>query len=100
MLVILSAKIFQLLQSTPMYFFPFAIKTPTPFVEIFNEIPQMHEQHFPTLIGRRFVAMGYLYIGEINCPVMTMDSTRKINIIRIHEKSLIKYAYFFQGCGS
>lgn len=98
--VFLSAKIFQLLQSTPIYFFSFPVKKPAPFIEIFHEIPQMHAKHSFAFIGRRFMAVRNLYVWKINSPVMPVYSPGEVDIVGIHEKPFVKKANFFQGFGS
>lgn len=68
----------------------FAVKPPSPLVEVPDHVTAMHPEHPQATVTRRTVGVDYSCPGIIQRDIPFMHATGNINILRVHEITLVK----------
>ena len=72
------------------HFASFAVEKPAPFVEIAAQVLDVYAEHMAVLIRGTRVRMHDGPFGVIEREPVTMDSTREVDVLWVHEIALVK----------
>ena len=72
------------------------IYDPSPFIEILDKAADVDQQHFPVFTRSGLVGMYDDRIGTVHGTGNAVDTTRKIDILGVHEIALVEKPRLFQ----
>ena len=91
-----SALSFQCFDAGPVGTPSLTIYDPSPFIEILDKAADVDQQHFPVFTRSGLVGMYDVRIGSVHGTGNAVDTTRKIDILGVHEIALVEKPRLFQ----